>query len=63
MRDTNYKIRGWMGSNKVSVRELAKRMGVSYNTLKTRMSGKTPWKLSDIEKLMEVTGLKFEELF
>ena len=50
MRDTNYKIRGWMGSNKVSVRELAERMGVSYNTLKTRMSGKTPWKLSDIEK-------------
>lgn len=63
MRGTNYKIRGWMGSNKVSVRELAERMGVSYNTLKTRMSGKTPWKLSDIEKLMEVTGLKFEELF
>lgn len=63
MRDTNYKIRGWMGSNKVSVRRLAELMDMPYDTLKTRMSGKTPWKLSDIEKLMEVTGLKFEELF
>lgn len=63
MRDTNYELRAWMGANKVSGRELAKRMGRSYETIRMKLSGKTEWTLPEIEKLMEVTGLSFEELF
>lgn len=63
MRDTNYKLRGWMGANKVSGRKLSEMTGIPYDTLKTKLSGKSTWKLSDIEKLIKATGLMFEELF
>ena len=63
MRDTNYKLRGWMGSNRVSVRKLSEMTDIPYDTLKIKMSGKSQWKLSDIEKLITATGLTFEELF
>ena len=63
MVDTNYELRAWMGANKVSGRELAKRMGRSYETIRMKLSGKTEWTLPEVEKLMEVTGLTFEELF
>ena len=63
MKDTNYKLRGWLGANRVSVKEFSKMTGIPYDTLKTKMSGKSMWKLSDIEKLIEATGLTFEELF
>ena len=63
MADTNYKLRAWMGANRISGAELARRTGISYNTLKLKLSGKTKWTLSDVEKLLAVTGLTFEELF
>lgn len=63
MKDTNYELRAWMGSNKVSGRKLAEMMGRSYETIRTKLGGKTEWTLPEIKKLMEVTGLTFEELF
>lgn len=63
MVDTNYKIRAWMGANKVSGRELAKRLDMPYSTFCTRMSEKTGWKLPEIKALQDITGLAFEELF
>ncbi len=63
MADTNYKIRGWMGANRVSVRKLSQMTSIPYGTLKSKIAGKVQWKLTDILKLMEATGLKFEELF
>ena len=63
MRDTNYELRAWMGANKISGRKLADLMGRSYETIRIKLQGKTEWTLSEIEKLMEVTGLSFEELF
>lgn len=63
MNDTNYELRAWMGANKVSGRKLAALMGRSYETIRIKLSGKTEWTLPEIKKLMEVTGLTFEELF
>ncbi len=63
MADTNYKLRAWMGANRVSGRKLSELTGIPYDTLKLKLSGKTKWKLSDVFKLIEATGLSFEELF
>lgn len=63
MRDTNYELRAWMGANKVSGRELARLMGRSYETIRVKLRGQTEWTLPEIEQLLEVTGLTFEELF
>lgn len=63
MTDTNFKLRAWMGANKVTGRELAKRLDMPYSTLCTRLSEETDWKLAEIKTLQVVTGLAFEELF
>ncbi len=63
MADTNYKLRAWMGAEKVSGKELADRIGMPYDTFRVKMLGKTQWKLSEVEDLLKVTGLTFEELF
>ena len=63
MADTNYKLRAWMGAEKVSGRELADRIGMPYDTFRVKMLGKTQWKLSEVEELLKATGLTFEELF
>lgn len=63
MRDTNYELRAWMGANKVSGRKLAEMMGRSYETIRIKLGGKTEWTLQEIEQLIEITGLPFEELF
>lgn len=63
MKDTNYELRAWMGANKVSGRKLAELMGRSYETIRIKLGCKTEWTLPEIAKLLEVTGLTFEELF
>ena len=63
MTDTNYKIRAWMGANKVSGRELAERLEMPYSTFRSKMSEESDWKLPEIKTLQVVTGLAFEELF
>lgn len=63
MIDTNYKLRAWMGANKVSGRELAKRLNMSYSTFCTRMNEESDWKLPEVKALQEITGLVFEDLF
>ena len=63
MVDTNYKIRAWMGANRVSGRELAKRLEMPYSTFCAKMGEESDWKLPEIKSLLEVTGLTYEELF
>ena len=63
MTDTNAKLRGWMGENKVSGVKLAELIGMPYPTFKVKMSGKTDWSMPEIIRLLKVTGHKFEELF
>ena len=63
MEDTNYKLRAWMGANRVSGTSLAEKIGMPYDTFKTKMADKSEWKLSEIIKIMSVTGCKFDEIF
>jgi hypothetical protein len=63
MQDTNYKLRAWMGANRVSGRKLAEMIRMPYDTFKIKMAGRTEWKLSEIYALMKATGLAFDELF
>ena len=63
MNDTNCKIRAWMGANKVSGYELAEKIGMPYPTFRSKMGEISDWKLSEVRKLIEVTGLTFDELF
>lgn len=63
MKDPNYKLRGWMGSNRVSGTAMADMMNMSRETFKNKMSGKTEWKLSEIITILEVTGCTFHEIF
>ena len=63
MTDTNYKLRGWMGSNRVSHAEMARLIGMPYGTFKYKMANKSEWVLSEIITIMKVTGCKFEEIF
>lgn len=63
MQDTNYKLRGWMGSNKVSQRRMAELLDIPYDTFKTKIAGASQWKLSEVIKILDVTGCSFEEIF
>ena len=63
MQDTNYKLRGWMGSNKVSQRHMAELLDIPYETFKTKITGASQWKLSEVIKILDVTGRSFEEIF
>ncbi len=63
MQDTNYKLRGWMGSNKVTQRRMAELLEMPYETFKTKISGDSQWKLSEVIKILDVTGVSFEEIF
>lgn len=63
MKDTNYKLRGWMGANRVSGIEMAERIGLPYGTFRLKIEGKTEWKLSEIVNILRVTGCAFDEIF
>lgn len=63
MQDTNYKLRAWMGANRVSGAAMARLIGMPYDTFKIKFAGKTEWKLSEVVSILKVTGQKFEEIF
>lgn len=63
MGDTNYKLRAWMGANRVTQERLADLLQMPVRRLQTRLTEETQWKLSEIEALISITGLSFDELF
>ena len=62
-------LRKWMNENKVSIRELFRRIngknvvGVSSECFRERLSGKTQFRMNEINKIVSVTGLSYEALF
>lgn len=63
-------LRKWMNDNLVSRAELYRRMhngnpciGRAPYVIRERMVGRTLWRLDEIEKLLDITGMTFEELF
>ena len=63
MEDTNYKLRGWMGANRISGTAMAEKIDMPYDTFKAKMSGRSEWKLSEIITILKVTGCTFNEIF
>ena len=63
MSDTNAKLRGWMGENRVSGVMFAKMIDMPYPTFKTKMLGKSDWNMPEIIRILNATGKRFEELF
>jgi len=61
-------LRRWMNENKVSFSELLRRLGKEFSAsslarLHEQLRGKTELKKSTIDKLIAVSGLRYEILF
>lgn len=53
----------WMAINRISMKKMAKMMNVGYVTFWYYITGKTEIKISAIRKILEITGMSFEEAF
>ena len=61
-------LRHWLNYHKVSRRALLRKMELEYSQqnlerLNNNLRGKTDLRMSFIRKMMEITGMHFEELF
>lgn len=63
MDNTNAKLRGWMGENRVSGAKFAEMIEMPYPTFKTKIVGKSDWNMPEIMRILRVTGRSFEEIF
>lgn len=52
-----------MRENGISINELARRVGLTGQTMQNNLYGITQFKLQTIRKLVELTGIPFETLF
>lgn len=53
----------WLRDNRKPAYELAKAIGVEQSHMSNRLRGKTPFKISEIKKILDFTGMTFEEAF
>lgn len=51
-------LRGLMSDRHISQRDLAKRLGVSVNTVNARLTGKVPFRISEIEAICEILDIR-----
>ena len=56
-------IERWMRENRVSINELARRVGLTGQTMQNQLYGINQFKLTTIRKLIDLTGIPFETLF
>lgn len=56
-------IERWMRGNRVSISELARRVGMTDQTMQNKLYGINQFKLTTIRKLIDLTGIPFETLF
>ena len=56
-------IHRWMSENKVSARDLARRMDVPYDTVCTMLRGQNYPGMHTIRAVLRATGMTFEEAF
>ena len=63
-------LREWMNNNLVSRAELYRMMhdghpciGRAPYVINERLSGKTLWRIDEIDRLLDITGMTYEELF
>lgn len=63
MANTNDNIRSWMGAHLLTGVQFAEMIEMPYDTFKSKIAGKTDWKLDEVIKILDVTGCEFSELF
>lgn len=63
-------LRNWMNNNFVSRNELYRRMhngepciGKAPYVIADRLRGKSLWRMDEINRLLEITGMTYEQLF
>ena len=61
-------IREWLNNNKMSLRQLCEHMdtivtGATLNRVRDMLRGTRELRKSDIDRLMEITGLTYEQAF
>lgn len=61
-------LRNWLNAHEVSRKMLLQEMGLEYSNcnlerLRQKLTGKLDIKMSFIRKMMEITGMDFEDLF
>jgi hypothetical protein len=63
-------LRNWMNENRVSRQELYRRMhdgepciGKAPYVIRDRLTGRSLWRMDEIDRLLDVTGMTYEELF
>lgn len=55
-------LRGLMSDRHISQRDLAKKLGVSVNTVNSRMTGKVPFRTSEIEAICEILDIRDSDM-
>lgn len=64
MKNIKYPVlAGEMIKHNESYETLAKLLGVARNSVWRRFTGRTPWTISDVDKLCEHYGKDYYELF
>lgn len=53
----------WMAVHRVSMKKMAEMLNVGYGTFWYYITGKTEIKIGAIRKILEITGMSFEEAF
>ena len=61
-------IRDWLNNNKITLRQLCEYMcpfvtGATINRIRDMLSGATELRKSDIDRLLKLTGLTYEQAF
>ena len=56
-------IEKYMGIEGISLREFAKKCNMPVSTISRFINGKTDIKKSNIDKILKVTGMTYEECF
>ena len=56
-------ILNWMLDNHVQLKTLAENIGVCTSTLGAKLQGKKDFNMSEIKKILKITGMTFEEAF
>ena len=59
----NQKILQWLYDNHHTMRWLSDESGIPYSSFKRKLYGRTEWRASEIDRILFVTGKKYEELF
>ncbi len=53
----------YLSKNRITAKKLADVVGIRYATMMGKLKGEHPFNIVEIEKILEFTGMKYEDLF